>query len=74
MITQERIDSAAAHWDSQVKSGRRMCCHLEFKKLACTNQSLVEIWNDHNQEATESCQLHIYDMLSDGANTVVAFA
>ena len=73
-ITQEQIDSRAAHWERQAKAGVRMCCHLEFDKLACTNEAVVEIWDDLNTDSTESCQSHIYDMLSDGANTIVAFS
>ncbi len=51
-----------------------MCCHMESDKLVCVNVARVEMWDYHNTNSADSCHVHIYDMLADGANTIVAFA
>ncbi len=69
MMGQEQIAAADVHWKHQAALGVRMCCHLQDDVLPCVNRATVQIGGDEGL-FTDSCQLHLYEMLSDGINHV----
>lgn len=70
MLTQERIDGAHAEREAAIAKGNRMCCHLEFNVLECTFRAEAEIYSQSGD--TDTCSLHLFDMLEPSENQVYA--